>query len=259
MGYMKLNHIRVLVTGGGRRIGAGICKTLAERGCYLIIHCNQSWREANLVAKHIEAKTCHRPYLIRKNLQCRNDCEQLIDEAWKVFAGLDVLINNVGAFSGKSLLATDIVDIDTQIRINYFVPVWLTEAFVSFFKKKRKSKSKKSFIPQIINMLDCRIDCPTSSFPAYIVAKTMLADFTIRSARILAPDIVVNGIAPGPVLPPVASENFACSIHVPAGKILTKSKPVVDDVVNAVIYLMESKVITGQVIYVDSGQHLVCI
>lgn len=252
-----MNHIRVLVTGGGRRIGAGICKSLAKRGCYLIIHCNQSWREANIVAKHIEAKTCHRPYLIRKNLQCRNDCEQLIDEAWRVFDGLDVLINNVGVFSRKSFLATDVVDIDTQIRINYFVPVWLTEAFVSLFKKKRKSR--KSLVPQIINMLDCRIDCPQTSFPAYIVSKTMLAEFTVQSARLLSPDIVVNGIAPGPVLSPVASESSASSIPVPAGKILTKSKPDVDDVTNAVIYLMESKVITGQIVYVDGGQHLVCI
>jgi pteridine reductase len=197
--------------------------------------------------------------LIRKNLQDKNDCEQLIDTAWRAFGKLDVLINNAAVFCRKSFFKTNAEDIQTQLRINYFVPVWLTETFVSFLKQQRKSEAEQDFIPKIINMLDCKIKCPFSSFPAYIVSKAMLAEFTIHSARLLAPYVLVNGIAPGPVLPPVPSDDFSSSIYVPAGKILTKSRASVDDIVKAVIYLMKSKVITGQIIYVDSGQHLSCI
>jgi NAD(P)-dependent dehydrogenase (short-subunit alcohol dehydrogenase family) len=107
---------------------------------------------------------------------------------------------------------------------------------------------------QIINLLDTRIQSWRSTYLAYSVSKMALADLTRMAARELGPDIRVNGICPGLVLePPGADAGYLerLASHIPL-----RRRGGVEDIVGAVLYLVEHEFVTGQLMYVDGGEQL---
>jgi len=131
--------------------------------------------------------------------------------------------------------------IRAEWEVNLLAPLLLMQAFARRVKRGR-----------IINLLDCRIASHQSDAVPYSLAKKSLADLTRLAALELAPGITVNGVAPGPVL----TADTVGATRESAGPLPLKIRPSVQAVVKAVLFLLESDAITGQIIFVDSGQHL---
>lgn len=236
---MNLKNKVVLITGAAVRIGRGFVEALAAQGCRLALHCNRSATEAETLARGLRrrgVKVC----VIRKNLLERQASADVIRQTVKAFGRLDALVNNAAIFSKEKLAKSSEESIRGMLEINLMAPVLMTRAFAGIARKGK-----------IINILDRRIAGIEPGMAAYLLSKKALADFTTIAALELAPDITVNGIAPGPVLIPAKSSEREKAGAIPLGK-----RPSLTDIANALIFLLQNDSITGEIIFVDGGQHL---
>jgi NAD(P)-dependent dehydrogenase (short-subunit alcohol dehydrogenase family) len=167
--------------------------------------------------------------------------DHVVRQAVALAGKLDILVNNAAVFDKQRLLRATAAAIREEWDVNLLAPLLLMQAFARRVKHGR-----------IINLLDCRIASHQSDAVPYILAKKSLADLTRLAALELAPGITVNGVAPGPVL----AADRAGATRESAGPLPLKIRPTVRDVVKAVLFLLESDAITGQIIFVDSGRHL---
>jgi len=237
---MKLEAKTVLITGGAVRLGRAITVALAERGCNVVIHCNRSRRQAGMLASRLR-HTGVRAFTVSGDLQVPADCNQIVEQSLRQAGRLDILINNAAVFHKQSLLSASAADIRAELDINFIAPFLLTRAFASHVRKG-----------SVINLLDCRITSNEPGALTYVLSKKALAGLTKMAAMELAPSVRVNGVAPGPVLAPSAHGKT----REKAGFMPLQRKPAVKDLVSAVIFLLECDSITGQIIFVDGGQHL---
>lgn len=238
---MELGGKNILVTGGAVRIGRHICETLAGAGAGVVIHCHQSAREARNLADKIKDKG-GRAWIVQENLDSEASCESIISQAFGEAGHLDGLVNNAAVFHRRSLAETDLSRLMQVFRPNLFAPLLLIRAF-----------ARKAEAGRIVNLLDRRItQLETGNLP-YQLSKRALAELTRLAAVELAPKFSVNGVAPGPVLLP------ADEIGKPrdkAGPIPLNRRPTPDEVAEAVLYLLRADAVTGQILFVDGGQHL---
>lgn len=237
---MNLEGKTALVTGGAARIGRAICEELAGNGCHVVIHCNRSIKQAGILAVRLRRKGVH-AFTVSGDLQVPDDCCRIVKQSFQLAGRLDILINNAAVFHKQSLLSATDVDIRNELDINLMAPLRLIRAFAS---KVQKGK--------VINLLDHRIASNDPGILPYLLSKKALASLTKMAAVELAPSITVNGVAPGPVLAPFAQR----TAHEKAGTLPLQRKPTVKDLVKAVIFLLECDSVTGQILFVDSGRHL---
>lgn len=236
---MKLKDKAILITGAAVRIGRGLAEALAAQGCRLALHCNRSATEAEALARRLRRKGV-KVCVIKQDLIAPQASEDVIRQAQKAFGRLDILVNNAAVFDKKKLITSSEESIRGVLEINLLAPLLLTRAFAKIIGQGK-----------IINILDRRIAGVEPGLAAYLLAKKALADFTKIAALELAPDITVNGVAPGPVLIPAKSSG-----RDKAGKIPLDRRPRIADLAEAVIFLLQSESITGEIIFVDGGQHL---
>lgn len=236
---MNLKGKTVLITGAAKRIGRGLAGALAQEGCNLVIHCNQSKAEAESLARQVRRNGC-RAAVIKCDLTRPRAAEILIKRASQALGRLDILINNAAAFTKGSLTTSTERQIRETLELNLTAPVLMTRTFARIIGRGK-----------IINMLDRRIATAEAGIAGYLLSKKALASFTEIAALELSPQITVNGVAPGPVLLPANKKN-----REKAGKIPLIRPPTTADLAEAVIFLLKSDAITGQVIFVDGGQHL---
>jgi len=236
---MKLKNKRVLVTGGAVRIGAGICRMLAAHGSKIILHYNCSSGAAEeLFAKLGGSGRGHT--LTRGDLTCTSYISNLIHSLGKV----DILINNASIFDNKPLDVENLESARQQYEINFWAPLTLMKQF-------RRQCSDKGLI---INILDQSIYSVNSISGSYLLSKKSLAEATRMAALQWAPEIRVNGIAPGVVLPPVwlSKSKMQKSLMTSPMKIPTQ----IEEITNACVFFAENDSITGEIITLDGGQHL---
>ncbi|MDD5597327.1 MAG: SDR family oxidoreductase [Victivallaceae bacterium] len=223
---MDIKGKRVLVTGGAVRIGRAVCLAFAEAGAEVVIHCNKSFRQAQELLAVLPGSG-HR--VIQGDL---NFPEGLLERCGEI----TVLINNASVYRLPQ-------DAEEQyMKINYSAPMSLMK---QFFRKNPDEGC-------IINFLDAGEDY--SSDP-YAVSKQALHDATLEAALKFAPRIRVNAVAPGPVLPPAGLKGPGMRKileQVPMGRQIP-----LKDVTDACLFLARNESLTGQVIYVDGGRHLV--
>ena len=236
---MNLKNKSVLITGAAVRIGRGLAEALAGRGCRLALHCNHSLAEAEALAGQLRSNGC-RAIVIKCDLLKPRAGEILIKRAFQALGRLDILVNNAAVFSKESLVTSTEKQIRETLELNLMAPIMMTRAFAKIIGKGK-----------IINILDRRIVGVEPGLAAYLLSKKALADFTKIAALELSPHITVNGIAPGPVLAPTKT-----SAREKAGKIPLGKRPTIADVAEAVIFLLQNDSITGEIIFVDGGQHL---
>jgi len=237
---VNLKGKTALVTGGALRIGRAICNGLASQGCNVVIHANRSVKQASSLAGKIRQSGAD-AFTVTGDLVTSGACELIVEKAIKLAGKLDILINNAGIFRRQSFLSASEKEIRNQLEVNIMAPIKLIRAFGT-----RVGKGK------IVNLLDCHITSNMPGLGPYLLSKRALAELTKLAARELAPAITVNGIAPGPIISP-ATHN---AIHEKAGQLPLRKRPLVQELVKAMIFLLESDFITGQVLFVDSGQHL---
>ena len=243
---MDIKGSAALVTGGAVRIGRAIVEALAERGCTVLVHYSRSRVEAEVLVRAVRARggTAH---ALRGNLERPAACAKLIAQAQSRDARLNILINNAAVFHKESLAEMTAASLQREFQINLFAPMLLTQAFAAAVARRH--------VPgHVVNIVDRRVATHEAGCIPYLLSKKALADFTRSAALELAPAIAVNAIAPGAVLPPPGKG--AAAIRELAGRAPLRHRCQPRDVARAVAFLLESEGITGQTIFVDSGQHL---
>ena len=237
-------HI-ALVTGGAKRIGAAICRELAEAGYAIVIHHNRSMVDAEALANEIAAKG-RRAALVRGDLADLAALPALYHAASACFGPPDLLVNNASLFHGDAIETIDIPGFSANLATNLQAPVLLAQAFAQALPADQTGA--------VINIIDQRVLRPNPQFLSYSLAKSALHTATKMLAQALAPRIRVNAVGPGPTLPNIrdGSEGFRREAE---GTLLARAvKP--EEIARAVRFLAEAESVTGQMLAVDSGQHL---
>ena len=215
------------------RIGRAITEALEAEGVDIIVHFRTSEKEAKAAS----------PNIIQADLNDPAQCEILIDRAADQFGPIDILVNNAAVFHACRLLDTTPDELQRELQPNLFAPLALIRGFA---KQNRASK--------IINLLDRRVTAHDTGYVPYMLSKKGLEELTKLAALELAPAITVNAVAPGAVLPP--PDHIGNTAWEPAGTIPLDRRPTPQDIADAVVFLLKADTVTGQTLFVDSGQHL---
>jgi len=237
---MNENNKAALVTGGAIRVGRAISLALAKDGYDVALHYNSSHNDACAVKSEIENLGC-KCVLFQRNLAA--DFSGLVADVHAEFSELNLLVNNASIFEPHKFLETSESAFDDHMNINFKAPFFLTQEFAKICKNGN-----------VINILDTFITKHSHSYFTYLASKKVFAEFTKMAAKELAPDIRVNAIAPGTILPATGfDEEYikAKEQNLPMGKIAS-----VEDVTNTMIDILHNKSLTGQIIFVDGGESL---
>ena len=239
---MDLQGKRALVTGGALRLGRAVVLALAREGVEVVIHCRRSVAEAERLRDEVAAGG-GRAHVVRADLASEEACRRLVGEAVAAAGGLDILVNNASTFEQHRLAEISEPRLMTAFWSNLFAPVLLTRLFAEQAGQGR-----------IVNLLDRRVTTHDPSCVPYLLAKKALAEFTCVAALELAPDFTVNAVAPGAILPPPGEgEDYLATRAAP---VPLQRRCTVDDIGAAVLYLLGNDTVTGQILYIDGGQHL---
>lgn len=230
-----------LVTGGGVRVGRAISLALAESGYDLLVTYNSS----PAGAAEVEAaarRAGRRAHAVSADLSREEDVVRLAREARERFGRLDLLVNSAATFVANDLLDVTADEWDAVMAVNLRAPFLLTRETADMLRAARGA---------VVNIVDLSALRPWTSHPHHSVSKAGLLHLTRVAARRLAPEVRVNAVAPGYVLPP---RHHTPDIikrtrrRIPLGRV---GSP--DDVASAVCFLARADYVTGQVIAVDGG------
>ena len=236
-----------LVTGAARRIGFAIAERLGARGYAVVIHCSEASLDEAKAATAALAGQGIATSIVVGDLLDPAAAARIIVEAGRAFGPLDLLVNNAALFAEDSAFAIDLALWEQHFAVNLRAPLLLAQHFVAQVPAGSEAA--------IVNIIDQRVLKPTPQFFSYTLTKAALWAATRSMAQAFAPlQIRVNGVGPGPVLPngPQGEEGFAAEV---AGLPL-KHAVAPEEIAEAVLYLAEARSVTGQLIAVDSGQHL---
>lgn len=245
---MDLGGRAALITGG-KRIGAVVATELARAGADVALVYNRSRAEAEETSVAVRALG-RRAAAIQSDLSDPDACDHAVDATVDAFGRLDVLVNMASVYRAKSFDEVSVQDWDTQMHVD-LRSAWLcARAAAPHMRRLRGGR--------IINFADwvARSGRPRyNGFLTYYVAKAGVIALTEALALELAGDqILVNAIAPGPIVAPegVSDEEFAAVERAtPLGHWGGES-----EIAKAVLALVESDFITGETIRVDGGRHL---
>lgn len=237
--------LKIIITGGATRIGAAIAESLARHENQIIIHYNKSKEKAEKLKKILETKGS-KAFLIKADLNKISELNRIIKFANMKMKGINCLINNASLFENDNIKNFSIKGWEGHLNINLRAPALLIKQFAKVVSKKTKAN--------VINIVDQRVFKLTPYFLSYTLSKTGLYTLTKTSAMSLAPNIRVNGIAPGPTM----KNKRQSSKHFKKQYLSTLLKKSVDtkEICSAIKFLIANKSITGQVIAIDSGQNL---
>ncbi|HSR87465.1 MAG TPA: SDR family oxidoreductase [Pontiella sp.] len=226
---MNLQGKRALVTGGAVRIGAAITKALQAEGVEVVVHYRRSKEEAAALS----------PCTVQSDLASPEACATLIEQC----GHLDILVNNASIFTKDTLESSSPDRVQREFQVNLFAPLELSRNFAA-----------QAGEGAIINLLDRRIRSHDTTCAPYTLSKKGLEELTRLAALEYAPRIRVNAVAPGPVLPP--PDCTTADVREMAGNIPLDELPTPDEIAGAAVFLLQAASVTGQIIYVDGGQHL---
>lgn len=241
---MELKGSKVLVTGAGRRIGRAIAIALGERGARVAVHYNGSADGARETAATIE-RSGGSAMLFQADLSQPSGPETLVNEVASRFGGLDVLVNSAAIMERTPLASVTPEQWDRTFALNARAP---------FFAAIAACRHMNPRGGVIINIADL---AALETWPAYVphgLSKAVVVQMTRALARTLAPAVRVNAVAPGVVMLP---EGWDAE----AGERLRRTTPLqrlgsANDVIGAVIYLVEADYVTGETLVVDGGRHV---
>lgn len=231
----------VLVTGGGRRVGAGLCRYLAAKGYAIALHYHRSVEEAANVKAEFLA-TGRTVESFKADLDIPAERDGLIPAVRAHFGRIDVLINCASLFKFDSLATLGDELWQRHLASNLTAPVFLAKALSEAGGKL------------VINILDQKVGNPNPDFFSYTAGKMALAALTEPMAMALAPRVRVCGLSPGLVLPSgdqTEADFEAAAKDTPLGLTCT-----IEDIGRAAVFLIETPSLTGQIITVDGGESL---
>jgi hypothetical protein len=231
-----------LVTGGARRIGREICLSLARRGVNVVVHYQTSVLQAKNLCSEIRDLGVN-AWSIAADFKKAESAETIVEKTLQRAGRLDMIVNNASVYTKSTLSGVIWPDLSLNMQVNAWAPLIIGREF-----KRLVGRGS------IVNLLDSRICGGDPTHLGYIVSKRTLADLTAMMALEFAPKIAVNAVAPGLVLSPAGAGPAALkklSANLPLER---HGSP--RDVAQAVVFLLQSSFITGQVIYVDGGRNI---
>jgi len=235
-----------LVTGAGARLGQAMAIALGQAGWGVAVHYNSSSAGADDTVRAIEARG-GRAVSVQADLSGHEGTGQLVDTAARQLGGrLTLLVNSASTFAEDTLATHTARDWDYHFDTNARAPIALTQAFAKDFPASARGL--------VVNLIDQRVWKLNPQFFTYMLSKQALWTATRTMAQALAPRIRVNAIGPGPTLKSVhqSDEDFAAEKRAT----LTGEGSNPDEIVKALMYLIDADSVTGQMIASDGGQHL---
>lgn len=218
----------VLITGAARRVGRAIALHLAAQGYDIALHYHMSEAEAQATQAEIKALgvACE---AFRADLGDIAGLPALVAMVMAAFPHCAHLINNASTFERKLFMEADVAQFDRDFLVNLKAPVFLTQAFARALAKPAS----------VVNIVDAKVDATKHGYFFYLMAKKSLRDFTLMAAAELGPDMRVNAVCPGVVLPAERDAAYREMQSTPQA------------VAEAVHRLIAAAGVTGEVVFVD--------
>ena len=245
---MELNGKVVLITGG-KRMGAVIATTLASAGADVALVYNRSRAEADATAAAVR-ELGRKAVSVQADVSSEQDCAQAVEATVAQLGRLDILINMASLYGAKPFDQLSAADWDRQMSVDLRATFLFSRAAALVMKRVGGGR--------IINFADWVVASGRPRYPGYLpyyVAKAGVKALTEALALELASDqILVNAIAPGPILPPPdmsAKESASVVQSTPLGRWGGAA-----EIAKAVMFLVQSDFVTGETIRVDGGRHL---
>jgi NAD(P)-dependent dehydrogenase (short-subunit alcohol dehydrogenase family) len=236
---MEIKGKTALITGGSKRIGRAITIGLAKEGCNVIIHYHSSEREAQELKTLVESFGV-RSYLLKADLTKEEDIVRIAEESVNI--GVDILINNASLYYKTPLDTATFKDLNIFYSIHVKAPFYLSKVIGKKMYEKKEGR--------IVNIVDYSAILPYPDYTPYTVSKGALLTMTKAFAKEFAPYVLVNGILPGPIVPPEELQDK----ELPLKKTLLKRWGGEQEVFKAVKYLIETDFTTGALIPVEGGR-----
>lgn len=233
----------ILITGAARRVGKIFALACGRAGANVIIHHGHSPKEAESLRDEITASFNVSAWVLTCDLSLPDSVSQLVTQANQL-SPLYALVNSASIFENLSFQDTTLENWEKHFAINLTAPFLLSQAF-----------AKQTTHGRIVNILDWRALRPAADHFPYTITKSALASMTKSLAIALAPNITVNGLALGAILPPADSSSDKNKIieNVPAKRWSEAS-----EVEEALLFLLTGpSYITGEIIHLDGGRHLI--
>ncbi len=242
---MNLKGKVALVTGSAVRLGKALAFALAGDGARLAIHYSRSTGSAEETVAEIQALGGD-AFPVQADLSRSGSASGVIERTVNHFGRLDILVNSAAIFEPGDLADTTEALWDRHFDLNLKAPFFLSQAFATHVGAERQG--------HIVNIVDWRAIRPGPHYLAYTLTKAALLTMTQSLALALAPNIRVNAIAPGAILPPPGmGRDYLDQL---AGRIPLRRTGAPKDVAQALLFLLSSDFITGELIFVTGGEHL---
>lgn len=237
---------KALITGGAKRLGRETALALGRAGSHLAIHYNTSREPAlslcrQLVDLGVEAIP------VEGNLGDPEAVRSVFQTTWSELGNLDLLVNNASIFPSGRMEEMALPDLLDNIRINAWAPFLLTR---ELWRMVRGTEGRAS----VVNLLDTRLVGTDLAHAPYHLSKAMLSELTTMMALEFGPELQVNGVAPGAVLPPEGLNSSYLEELTRELPLKRRGHP--SDIADATLYLLRASFVTGQIIFVDGGRHI---
>jgi len=234
----------VLITGGARRVGATIARTLHGAGANVVVHYRNSAPDAEKLKAELNGARASSAATFQCDLLDMDKLSELSGYAVGRFGSLDILVNNASSFYPTPMGKITEAHFDDLIGTNLKAPLFLSQTTAPALRKSRG---------QIINIVDIHAMRPLRDYTTYCVAKAGLHMLTRSLAKELGPEIRVNGISPGPVMWPEHGDEAARQKIIQRTILQKMGTP--EDIARTALFLAASApFITGQILAVDGGR-----
>ena len=234
-----------LVTGAANRLGAAMAQALASRGYAVVVHHRGGEADARALVEQIIA-TGGRAAALKADLAVRRQRAALVGKAGKPFGPLTVLVNNASSFEPDSLADLDETLWDRHFAVHVEAPAFLARDFAAQLPAGVQGN--------IVNIIDERVLHLTPNYFSYTLSKATLRIMTHTMAQSLAPRIRVNAIGPGPTLKEKGQSDAAFARSQAAAPLGYGAGAA--DVCAALLYLLDARAVTGQMLAIDGGKSL---
>jgi len=233
---------RALVTGAGQRVGQAIAQALGAQGMHVAVHYRESRAGAEHTAEQIRASG-GRATLLSADLSSRDQARGLVDQAVAQLGGLDLVVASAASFERVALDDVDDAAWDRSLDLNLASPFALVHQALPALRQSRGS---------VVFITCSSATVPMRGYLPYVVSKGALKHLMKTLALELAPEIRVNAVAPGTVMPPPSYDQQAIERLARAIPLARVGSP--QDIANAVVFLASSPFVTGHELAVDGGR-----
>jgi pteridine reductase len=239
---LSLTGKRALVTGAGQRVGQAIAIALGARGMHVAVHFRESREGAEHTAEQIRAAG-GQALTLRADLASREQARGLVDQAIERLGGLDLVVPSAASFEKVAFENVDDAAWDRSLDLNLASPFALVHRAVPALRQSRGS---------VVFVTCSSATVPMRGYLPYVVSKGALKHLMKTLALELAPEIRVNAVAPGTVMPPASYDAEAVRRLARAIPLARVGSP--EDIANAVVFLASSPFVTGHELAVDGGR-----